>query len=218
MPEKPAYSLVVTTIFSNQTNVIEDTSFKAEMTALVKDYLEGKGYKAVIVNDHKDMTTDLNISLQPVAVYDMPLTDHGYGFHLKYLMGTELMAVVFASIRLDVTQSGVIRTLGYFNKELFSTDVEDLPKTWNELSEGKERLFEKTWLALLRECYWLTYPVWEFNVVGIPIKVSLVPTLTAAHKFLIFNVDLHYVASGDMLRYLNHQACGHGGWFGAGCS
>ena len=142
-PDKPNFTNVGTTIFNNENDTVDDSSYKEFLTATIEDVLIKKGYKVTLLSDDKPHShVDLVLKVIPRDVYNMPST-YGFGFYERSLLGGSLYRKSYVALNLSPMTNGESRCNACYAESLTDLPVEEIPSLWNDLSDEMKLEFEK---------------------------------------------------------------------------
>lgn len=137
-PEKPNLTHVGTTVFTNEYEFVEDTTYKTFLTTTIENLLKNKGYKVVVLEkDDKSSKVDAVLVVTPRDVYSFPYT-MGYGFYERSLFGLSFKKS-YVALNLTPTTNGEDRCITCYGESLTDLPLPEFKTKWNEIDENKKQ-------------------------------------------------------------------------------
>lgn len=136
-PDTPNFVTIGTTIFNNEYAKINDSQFSNTLIELVTERLKAKGFTAQLINESQRNQFDMVIELIPRDVYATPGT-YGYGVNQRSAFGNAMQANTYVALNIAPYIRGKKKCSACYLQKLMPIDIEELPKTWDDLSNEQK--------------------------------------------------------------------------------
>ena len=137
-PDSPKYTLVGTTVFNNDYDTINDTTFKSLVTNEVTTLLQNKGYQTIILSKgDAGNRIDMMIEILPRDLYNMPYT-MGYGFYQRSMFGITANKISYTALNLIPVIQGSKRCSACYGESITNLPMDVMPSKWSEIGQEKQ--------------------------------------------------------------------------------
>jgi hypothetical protein len=138
-PDTPNFVTIGTTVFNNEYAQVNDTSFSKVLVDTVIKRLEARGFTVELTSENQRKNYDMIIELIPRDVYAVPGT-YGYGVNQRSAFGNTMQANTYVALNIAPFIRGKKKCSACYLQKLMPIEIEELPPTWEELSESDKQL------------------------------------------------------------------------------
>ncbi|MEH6626016.1 MAG: hypothetical protein V7739_06220 [Motiliproteus sp.] len=143
-PNYPHFSIVRTTAYNNDYDVIRDHRYNEKLLDVVLGYLQKKGFDTVVLKDKDEAgkeSVDLLLELTPRDMDSMPGT-YGYGVNQRSFTDEKSNPIVYVALNIGPYLNGVSQGDSFYHEGIQQVNIENLPKKWEMLTEEQKHLVE----------------------------------------------------------------------------
>jgi hypothetical protein len=150
-PDNPTWTVIGTTIFTNQLSTAPPRGYKSLLNQITIDYLKSRGYKVKELSDKnsvQDADVNFRIELSPRDA-EQYVDTKGYGFVQRSFFGMKkgpfayVVMYIIPRFRGD-SGFGTFGKYAYYHEQFEPLTIDEMPPTWNDLLSATQDDLEKS--------------------------------------------------------------------------